>query len=63
LTVDEPVLCVRCGLVIGAYEPLVVFEDGHARETSLAAEEGLPIAGAEHFHEGCAPGSAPGQSG
>lgn len=45
--------CVDCGDVIGSYEPLVVVVDRAARETSLAAEPQIPIAGAEHYHAAC----------
>lgn len=33
-----PLRCVRCGDVIGVYEPAVVVEDDAVRHTSLAAE-------------------------
>jgi hypothetical protein len=56
LTAAEPILCAHCGDVIGVYESLVVGVDGGARETSIAAESDLPIAGARHYHLDCYPG-------
>jgi hypothetical protein len=45
--------CGRCGEVIGIYEPLVVLEDGAARQTSYAAEPGLIEMGEAVFHRAC----------
>jgi hypothetical protein len=47
--------------VIGVYEPLVVRLADGFRETSLAADPELPVAGADHFHLACwtPSGSAP----
>jgi hypothetical protein len=53
LTAVEPVLCCHCGDVIGVYESLVVPADTGARETSIAAESDLPIAGAQCYHLAC----------
>jgi hypothetical protein len=46
--------CAHCGDVIGMYEPLVVIEDGAARQTSCAAEPPL-LAGAhgDCYHRDC----------
>lgn len=53
VTAADPLGCARCGEVIGVYEPLVVrLRDGF-RETSLAADPELPVAGADHFHLAC----------
>ena len=38
----EAVFCDHCGHAIGVYEPLIVAEHGHLRETSRAAET-LPV--------------------
>ena len=48
----EIVSCDYCGRAIGVYEPLVVFHDSEVRETSRAAEAGLPLT-AMYFHRGC----------
>ncbi len=45
--------CARCGDVIGVYEPVVVSELGVARETSRAAEPGIPSARGELYHRDC----------
>ncbi len=45
--------CKHCEEVIGVYEPLVVVVEGEARESSRAAEPGLPVYSAEHYHRGC----------
>jgi len=50
----EPLCCSHCAGIIGAYEPLIVRVDGSDRESSLAAEPALPLAGAEHLHAACA---------
>jgi hypothetical protein len=49
----RPVRCARCGDLIGAYEPIVVREDGSVRETSLAAEPQLRSSQAEQYHLEC----------
>ena len=49
----DPPRCPHCAKVIGVYEPLVVRAGGEIRETSLAAEPELPLAGGEHFHLAC----------
>jgi hypothetical protein len=46
------VICDFCGVIVGVHEPLVVFRDGAARETSLAAELGIAQA-ARYFHRDC----------
>jgi len=45
--------CAHCGVVIGAYEPLVILEEGGPRHTSVAAEPGLSKEECEHFHRAC----------
>ena len=54
LLADAPaaVSCDHCGHVLGVYEPLVMFHDGQARETSRAAEVRLPLS-ARYFHTDC----------
>jgi hypothetical protein len=51
---DLALTCAQCGEVIGVYEPLVVVEDGAARQTSCAAEPQL-LAGAHAscYHGDC----------
>ena len=56
---SQRILCAHCHQVIGAYEPLVVRHNGADRVTSIAAEPGLPVAGAEHLHADCADETAP----
>jgi len=53
VSAPSPPYCLHCAKVIGVYEPLVVRTRGEVRETSLAAEPDLPLAGAEHFHLEC----------
>ena len=48
----EAVCCDYCGRMIGVYEPLVVFDEGQARETSRAQEPGLSLT-AMYFHRAC----------
>jgi len=50
---DQMSRCIRCGDVIGTYEPLVVVDATGARQTSLAAEPRLEHAGGEHYHRAC----------
>jgi hypothetical protein len=50
---DERLRCVRCGEVIGAYEPLVALLDGRTRNTSKAAEAGGDGALGECYHRAC----------
>lgn len=45
--------CVRCGDVIGVYEPLVACVGDAARETSRAAEPDVGDHGAELYHREC----------
>ncbi len=49
----EILRCEHCGDVIGVYEPIVVRAGELVRETSRAAEPGLPLAHAEHYHREC----------
>jgi hypothetical protein len=49
-----PPRCVRCGEVIGMYEPLIEAIGGVVRETSRAAEPQLAAsAGIGLFHSAC----------
>jgi hypothetical protein len=50
--VDETLRCRRCGDVIGVYEPMILLEDGKARETSRAAEPDVDGRG-DRFHGYC----------
>lgn len=59
MTGERRLRCARCGDVIGIYEPLIVVSGDRVRETSLAAEPELPLAGAEHYHRACYAGSPP----
>jgi hypothetical protein len=44
--------CVRCGDVIGAYEPLVVLRDGRALDSSKTEMvDGIPSG--ECYHDAC----------
>ncbi len=50
---DEKLHCVRCGEVIGAYEPLIVVIDGEAHQTSkdLARQRDCQLE--ECYHHDC----------
>jgi hypothetical protein len=45
--------CEHCGKLIGIYEPLIALEHGTVRETSWAADPGLPVAHASYYHHAC----------
>jgi hypothetical protein len=45
--------CAHYGKVIGIYEPLVAHEHGTVRETSWAADPGLPSPHATYYHRAC----------
>jgi hypothetical protein len=49
----DRLLCEVCGDVIGAYEPMIVLAEAHARRTSRAAERaaGGPVGSC--FHDSC----------
>lgn len=47
--------CECCGDVIGAYEPMILLEDGKPRKTSVATEQGTNRAPGEHYHAACYP--------
>jgi hypothetical protein len=49
----EPLRCVRCGDVIGVYEPLVALARGRARETSVVAEAMPADRDADYYHRAC----------
>lgn len=44
--------CLRCGDVIGVYEPTILLVDGRARETSRAAEPDIGTRG-DSYHGAC----------
>lgn len=50
---SETVLCLRCGDVIGVYEPMVLLLDDEARVTSGAAASRRIPAHARRFHAAC----------
>jgi len=54
LFADTPAIvsCYLCGHVLGAHEPMVMFHQGMARETSRAIEFRLPLAG-KYYHRDC----------
>ncbi len=45
---------MHCGDVIGAYEPMILLEDGKPRKTSTSAEQDRPHAG-DYYHTACYP--------
>lgn len=45
--------CARCGELIGAYEPMIVVENGRARRSSRTAELRAGRLASEHYHEAC----------
>jgi len=47
-----PVSCEWCGGTIGVYEPLVVFDDGVARESTPTNDFNLPLT-ARYYHRCC----------
>lgn len=51
-TSEPPIVCERCGDVIGIYEPTIVV-DGEPRETSRAAEPELARLPGERYHRDC----------
>ena len=51
-TADPPIICDRCGDVIGIYEPTIVV-DGEPRETSRAAEPELARLPGRRYHRDC----------
>lgn len=44
---------MRCGVVIGVYEPLVRIVHGIAQKTSRAADPDVAESGAECYHLAC----------
>ena len=50
---DLALRCRRCGDVIGTYEPMIVLENGNARETSKAADPKAASEWSEHYHRDC----------
>jgi len=49
----ETIRCLRCGDVIGVYEPMVLLLDDEARVTSGAAANRQIPAHARRFHAAC----------
>jgi hypothetical protein len=47
--------CVHCGDVIGAYEPMILIEDGKPRKTSTSAEQNRDRHASDHYHMACYP--------
>lgn len=47
--------CVHCGDVIGAYEPMMLVEDGKPRKTSASAEQDRDPHAGECYHVACYP--------
>lgn len=45
--------CDHCAEVIGVYEPVVVVDEGEARETSRAAEPGVACEQGQRYHRAC----------
>jgi len=50
---DLALRCQRCGDVIGTYEPMIVLEDGDARETSKVADQKATSEWSEYYHHAC----------
>jgi hypothetical protein len=50
---DQVSPCALCGDVIGTYEPLLVVQEGGARETSYAAEPQIAQERQECYHWAC----------
>ncbi len=50
---QQPMICARCGDVIGVYEPVVLLADGQQRTTSAAAEPRIGDELGERFHRAC----------
>jgi hypothetical protein len=47
--------CVHCGDVIGAYEPMMLVEDGEPRKTSTSAEQDRDRHAGDCYHMACFP--------
>jgi hypothetical protein len=47
--------CVHCGDVIGAYEPMILVEDGEPRKTSTSAEQDRVRHAGDYYHMACYP--------
>jgi hypothetical protein len=45
--------CAYCGDVIGAYEPMILIEDGSPRKTSASAEQDTNLHAGECYHVAC----------
>jgi hypothetical protein len=50
---DEQWPCARCGEPIGAYEPMVTVENGHARRSSRTVERRAGRLTSEPYHQAC----------
>ena len=46
---------MHCGDVIGAYEPMILVEDGRPRKTSTSAEQDRDPHAGECYHVACYP--------
>ena len=46
---------MHCGDVIGAYEPMILVEDGKPRKTSTSAEQDRGPHAGECYHAACYP--------
>jgi hypothetical protein len=49
----EKLHCVHCGDVIGAYEPMILVEDGKPRKTSTSAEQDRDPHAGDYYHTAC----------
>ena len=49
--------CIRCGEVIGLYEPAVIVDHNGVRKTSRGAESKPPGHGEAAYHLGCYEGT------
>jgi hypothetical protein len=54
-SIERKLRCAHCGDVIGTYEPMVALIDGHARDTSKAAEIGNEGRLGDCYHQACYP--------
>jgi hypothetical protein len=47
--------CARCGEVIGAYERMILIEEGKPCKTSASAERDRDLQAGECYHAACYP--------
>ena len=45
--------CAQCGDVIGAYEPMILVEDGKPRRSAVSAERDEGAQTVERYHAAC----------